>query len=153
MQNILNTNLYLGSKNDYYLIESEIEDKSDWVFVHCCRSFYKNLKQKDTKVIIINKDLYIDWENLPDTSSFEISDFILAMDFLDKYIKTNKILIHCDWGQSRSPTLVLVYLAKRLKLIPNTFIGALEQFVKIYPDYHLPSGISKFVKLNWNEIK
>jgi protein tyrosine phosphatase len=152
MQNILNTNLYLGSKNDYYLTE----DKTDWVFVHCCNSFYKNLDQKyqnNNKVAIINRDLYIDWEDLPDINSFEISDFILAMDFLDKYIETNKILIHCDWGQSRSPTLVLVYLAKRLKLIPNTFIGALEKFVKIYPDYHLPSGISKFVKLNWGDIE
>ena len=149
MQNILNTNLYLGSKNDYY----SIKDKSDWVFVHCCHSFYQTLENQEVKVIILDKRLYIDWVDLPDISSFEISDFAQAMNFLDKYIKTNKILVHCDWGQSRSATLVMVYLAKRLELIPNTFIEALEKFVKVYPDYQLPSGISKFVKINWKDIK
>ncbi len=39
--------------------------------------------------------------------------FVRALDFIDKWYDGKNILINCDLGQSRSPTIALLYLAKR----------------------------------------
>jgi protein-tyrosine phosphatase len=82
-----------------------------------------------------------------------IETFNKILDFIEKWSKQRKILIHCDQGQSRAPTLGLLYLAKRLKSIPNdSFVSAKNEFMIIYPNY-LSSGIGDYVAQNWNEIK
>ena len=100
----------------------------------------------------LTNHFYINWQDLPDAMSFRIDEFILALDFVDKFINNQKVLIHCDWGQSRSATLAMVCLSKRLKVLPREFLEALAKFKSIYPDYQLPSGISKFTGRHWNEI-
>jgi hypothetical protein len=82
-----------------------------------------------------------------------IGTFIKVLDFIDYWIENRKILIHCNQGISRSPTLGLLYLAKRRKIVPNdTFHSAKKEFLNIYPMYN-PSGISDFVNQHWIEIE
>ena len=50
--------------------------------------------------------------------------FIRALDFIDKWYESKNILINCGLGQSRSPTVALLYLAKRLHLITDTSFAA-----------------------------
>jgi len=79
--------------------------------------------------------------------------FVRALDFIDKWYESKSILINCDLGQSRSPTVALLYLAKRLHLIPSdTFANARAAFQMLYPSY-APSGIAQFVSAHWNEIQ
>jgi predicted protein tyrosine phosphatase len=70
----------------------------------------------------------------------------------EKYSENKNMFLHCDWGQSRSPTLVMVFMAKILKVLPDSFFDALSEFKMLYPDYVTPSGISKFTKENWARI-
>jgi hypothetical protein len=64
-----------------------------------------------------------------------------------------KVLISCDQGQSRSPSIALLYLAKILHAIPNTnFREASREFLKIYPTYNPALGISRFLTDKWDEI-
>lgn len=74
------------------------------------------------------------------------------LDFIDREHKEKKILIHCDQGLSRSPTVGLLYLAKRLKIIEDESYGlARDDFLKIYP-YYNPSGVTDYVSLRWKDI-
>jgi len=78
--------------------------------------------------------------------------FIQALDFIDKWLPTKSVLINCDLGQSRSPTVALLYLAKRAKTINGaSFESARQDFVKLYPGY-APSGIADYVASRWGEI-
>lgn len=78
--------------------------------------------------------------------------FLRILDFIESWIENRKVFIHCDQGISRSPTLGLLYLAKRRKLIPDeTYLSAKNEFQNIYPIYN-PSGIANYVNQHWNEI-
>ena len=79
--------------------------------------------------------------------------FTRALDFIDRWYPENQILINCDQGQSRSPTVALLYLAKRLKVIPaGSFSEAREAFLPLYRSY-APAGIAGFVAANWDAIE
>lgn len=61
----------------------------------------------------------------------------------------NPCLVHCDQGESRAPTLGLLYLAKRIGSIDDaSFEAARHDFLKVYPNYR-PGGISDYVSTNW----
>ena len=78
--------------------------------------------------------------------------FIKILNFIDKWSGEKNILIHCDQGYSRSPSLCLLYLSKRLKLISNnSFEEARIEFEEIYPQYN-PGGIAEYIRVNWNNI-
>jgi hypothetical protein len=81
-----------------------------------------------------------------------VKTFIRILDFIDMWIEERKVFIHCDQGQSRSPTLGLLYLAKRKHSIASdTFLSASKEFREIYSLYQ-PKGIGDYVKQHWNEI-
>jgi protein-tyrosine phosphatase len=78
--------------------------------------------------------------------------FIKIMDFIDKWIPNRKVIVHCDQGYSRSPTVCMLYLAKRKNLIPcDSYNSAYKEFMKIFPEYS-PGGIGEYVHMNWSKI-
>ena len=90
---------------------------------------------------------YYDWQ------SDGVSVFTQILDFI-KNQKGKKVLINCNQGISRSPSVTMVYLAKRLKSVSNkSFDSAMEDFVKLYPNYTPGLGIRLFLSQNWNNIK
>ena len=161
MYKLLDTNLYIGTMNDLDQINSQ-----DWAVVHATQTVHYKIfgwNRKTNKpdknhpsYICYEKDnrLSLNWVD-GEARLYNWSGpktFIKILNFIDKWIQTKKILIHCDQGQSRSPTLGLLYLAKRSKLIPSqSFDLARVEFTKLYPCYS-PSGIATYVKNNWNDI-
>jgi len=161
MIKLLNTNLCVGTTADL----AQINDQ-DWAVVHATQTIHYKIFGWDRKFnkpnkshpnyIYYEKDnrLSLNWVDgealLYNWSGAET--FVKILNFIDKWIQTKKVLIHCDQGQSRSPTLGMLYLAKRAKLIPHqSFDLAKAEFIKIYP-YYLPSGIGDYVKSKWTEI-
>ena len=55
--------------------------------------------------------------------------FIRTLNFMDKWYGSKKILINCDQGQLRSPTLALLYSS------------------------YAPKGIADYVDEHWKEIQ
>ncbi len=155
------TNLYIGS-----LIDLNKTNEKEWAVIHATQTIHyrifgwnrtTNKPDRDhPNYIYYEKDnkLSLNWvdgaAHLYKWSGTET--FIKTLDFIDKWISKKNVLIHCDQGQSRSPTLGLLYLAKRAKTISNdSFATANEEFTQGYP-YYLPGGIGEYVKKNWNEI-
>ncbi len=161
MINIPETKLYIGSIEDI-----KRTDCYEWAFVHATQRIHYKIfgwNRKDNKpnkthpnYIIHEKEsrLSLNWvdggSHLYDWSGPET--FIQVLDFIDKWVEEKKVLVHCDKGQSRAPTIGLLYLAKRLKMISDkSFTSAREEFVKMYPNY-FPGGIGDYVNVKWKEI-
>ncbi len=89
----------------------------------------------------------------PTGKYFDALLFDKSIEFIDEHLDLNKkVLIHCNQGMSRSPSIGLLYLAVKEKINNSTFNIAKEEFLKIYPNYS-PSGVQEFLIENWNYFK
>ena len=62
------------------------------------------------------------------------------------------VLIHCNQGQSRAPSLALLYMAKGLGLLPNeSYAAARADFEEKFP-YAPGKGIEIFLEENWFDL-
>ncbi len=76
-----------------------------------------------------------------------------ALAFMDEMrAQGTSILIHCEQGMSRSPSLALLYLATRLGALPTESLGAAERAFKArYPRYAPGYGIWAHLNQHWAE--
>jgi hypothetical protein len=75
-----------------------------------------------------------------------------VLTFIDNNLPESQIIIACNQGKSRSPSLALVYLAKRLHVIADTsYEDARRDFLQKYPRYE-PSGIADFLSQKWENL-
>lgn len=76
------------------------------------------------------------------------------MEFANKHWKDGKkLLIHCNQGESRAPSLALLFLAKGLSVIDSSsYITARKEFEAIYPRYTPGKGIETYFTKNWPSL-
>lgn len=152
------TNIYIGKRADAHL-----RNDPSWAVVntaktvHCEALGWGSQPPKAHPSYLAYEDgqfLSFNWVDGP-AHLYKWSgpqSFRRALDFIDRWYDTRHVLINCDQGQSRSPTVALLYLAKRLHRLPNeSFAVAREAFMTIFPSY-APSGIADFVSEHWDEI-
>ncbi len=86
----------------------------------------------------------------PPVPLFKLESFRIFMEFMDRQCAENRpVFIHCNQGQSRAPSLTLLYAAKRLGLFPaDSYEAARAAFEKKYP-YAPGGGIETFLRKNW----
>lgn len=65
--------------------------------------------------------------------------------------KEQPILVHCNQGQSRGPSMVLMYL-RTIGEMPNGFLQSEKKFKTIYPKYDPLQGIKSFAQTNWRNL-
>ena len=75
-----------------------------------------------------------------------------AMCFIEINITKTKILVHCNQGYSRSPSIGLVYLAREKKIASTSYPDARNGFLTIYPNYIPGRGICLYLMNNWQEL-
>jgi len=75
-----------------------------------------------------------------------------AIYFLEKNISETTILIHCNQGQSRSPSIGLIYLARENKIASNSYSDARNDFLNVYPDFLPGRGIELYLMKYWQEL-
>jgi len=161
MITILNDNLHIGSLIDLTRINEE-----DWAVVHATQTVHYQIFGWDRRVNKPDKNHpnYIYYEkdnklslNWVDGAAYlynwsGVGTFIKILNFIDNWISKKNVLIHCDQGQSRSPTIGMLYLAKRAKKISNdSYSIAKNEFMEKCPHYS-PGGIGEYVRANWEEI-
>jgi len=152
--------LFVGTDQDYELL---VKGWLGWAVVHACKEpYHRQLlgytsrgapKDNPEYLVACRGDrLYL---NLVDTEdpSF-VSDVIIraALEFIRKALSEGKdCLIHCNLGESRSPSLGLLYLAS-IGAIPTTSLSEAEAaFIKLYPAYRPKAGMRGFVASHWAE--
>jgi hypothetical protein len=155
-------NLYVGDTEGLVFT-----NKKDWAIVHVSQKYHYSLFGWDHKgnKPPKNHPHYLKYKessemslNLVDGGAamyewFGVVGFKEVLDFIDDNAKLGKkILIHCDKGESRSPSIALLYMAKRLNILnKNSYLEACSQFTKIYPKYN-PLGIAEYLYINWKNI-
>ena len=158
MKNIAE-NLYIGSMQDTQKLGAE------WAVAHVCKTAHKaklgyrrSLSPKHPHYVILEADnhLYVNWVDTHDPKYFDwprgagVDNFNRVLDFVAAWSKRGPVLIHCDKGLSRSPTVGLLYLAKRLGVLPaSDYASAKAGFLEVYPAYAPGNGIMGFVSENW----
>lgn len=89
----------------------------------------------------------------PDQPLFVPELFTASLDFIDCHVADRRVVVHCNQGLSRSPSIVLLWMAKRGNLLPNgSFETAAAAFRSKYP-YRPNRGIVAFLNSIWGEIK
>ena len=62
-----------------------------------------------------------------------------------------KILIHCNAGHSRSPSVVMAYL-RAADGMPDSFVAAKKRFKAIYRRYDPSVGIDAHIRERWKSL-
>lgn len=151
--------LYVGSEID----ENTIRGQSGWFVVHACKEPYHRNALGYTGRAVANTHpeyliarrpgrLILNLVDVPDVKYIapEIIDAALAE--IHGNIGSSRVLVHCNQGYSRSPTIAFLYLLK----FSDTFRRQnadedLERFRQIYPQYAPAKGMSDYVRLYWSK--
>lgn len=152
-------NLWIGSERDF---ENEVNNKLDWYVVHACKEPYhrqllgytgRGAPKEHPEYLLArrNNRLYLNLVDAPSAIFFDKSIIDAALEFIHEGLANNKkVLVHCNLGESRSPSIGFLYLAIYTNMLPKTFLEAELDFIKIYPNYNPGNGIRGFMLNNWN---
>lgn len=133
------------------------------VVVHACKFpchrnavGYRSRLPQDHPNYLVKKedfDLYLNMID-PDLPYFKPPLFTEFLNFAGTHWDNQrKVLIHCNQGLSRSPTLALILLSKHFGEITNeSYQKAKKEFIKLYPDYQPGLGIQTYLNGNWDQI-
>jgi hypothetical protein len=91
----------------------------------------------------------------PPQPLFRVQSFVVFLAFMEKHIGERQIVIHCNQGESRAPSLALLYLAKRTAIIPSSSypIAAAAFRTNLYPGYQPGRGIEIWLTQHWGELQ
>ncbi len=96
-------------------------------------------------------DLYLNIID-PPLPLFQPKSFEIFFDFVDRHLHKKPLVIHCNKGESRAPSLALLVMAKRMFNLPcNSYADARAEFEKRY-NYNPGKGISRFLEENWEVL-
>ena len=149
-------NLFVGNLNDY----EQNQFNKDFYFVQACKEpchrkalgySGRSADENHPEYLIAYRErrIILNMIDPPTSKYFENILFEKSLNFIDEHLKNGKkVLVHCNQGFSRSPSIALLYLATINKIESSSFENAEADFLKLYPNYK-PSGIKEFLTLNW----
>lgn len=160
--------LFVGNEMDYGNLEKEHipgrevdQPCCNWAVVHACKEpFHRQLLGYTTKgapkdhpeYLYAEREnrLYMNIVDAPKSIFFDKSMIDKALDFIHEKLNQGlKVLVHCNEGFSRSPSIALLYLIKYKYIDVDTLEDAEAEFLKLYPEYNPGAGIRGFVKENF----
>lgn len=141
-------NLYIGDQNDCEGFEGAI--------LHACKEPYhrqfvgytgRALAKDHPEYLYAVRDneLALNIVDVDDPKYFAEEMINKALQFIGEH---DKVLLHCNQGQSRSAGIGMLYMRTK-GLLDGTFEEAEEKFKEIYPPYSPRNGIREYVRLHW----
>lgn len=157
-------NLFVGNEQDFKDLEYWKLD-SDFAVVHTCKEpFHRELLgyvgrgcPKDNPEYLWAERgdrLYLNMVDAPISLFFDKSMVDKALNFIEQKLNEGKkVLIHCNLGESRSPSIALLYLIKHGFIKGETLEDCEVAFLRLYPNYNPGKGIRDFVKEHFKEYQ
>jgi hypothetical protein len=149
--------LYIGTEEDCRHGDNE------WAVVHACKSpchqrevgYHGSLPNTHPNYLVLEKenDLILNMID-PPRPLFMPKLFADFLAFSEKHwTKEEKLLIHCNLGESRAPSLALLFVAKYLHKISNIgYENAKSEFINLFPSYSPGLGIQIYLRQHWDEF-
>ena len=151
--------IFVGNQADY---ENTVAFQEGWMILHACKEPYhrealgykgRAAPRTHPEYLIARRGnrLILNMVDVSNPNYFDKEMIDAGLNFIDEAIqKSMKILIHCNQGESRAPSIALLYLATRVGSLPIESLQIAEaEFRKIYPEYDPKPGIYGFLELNW----
>jgi predicted protein tyrosine phosphatase len=155
----IDQNLYVGSERDY---ESTVRHQDGWRVVHACKEPYHRLalgyrtraaSKTHPEYLIARRGprLILNLIDAPDPAYIPKMVVDAALDFARLGLQDGqRVLIHCNQGESRAPSIGLLYLIAYTDAIPaETPEEAGRTFSQIYPAYNPAAGMWGFVRMHF----
>jgi hypothetical protein len=149
--------LFVGDELD----EQRVRGAAGWFVVHACKEphhrqalgYTGRAASKDHPEYLIARRpgrLILNLVDVADVAYIPPQIIDAALEAIQVNIATSQVLVHCNQGQSRSPTIAFLYLAR----YAGSFSGlsaeaATAAFASIYPAYAPARGMAEYVRLNW----
>lgn len=155
--------LWVGDEMDYRRLENG--DQWGWYVVQACKEpFHREAlgytgraAPKDHPEYLYARRgtrLILNIVDTDDPNYFPDEMIDEALFFLDDVLiekQEGQILVHCNQGESRAPTLALLWLGSRIwDPYVVSFEEAEERFRQLYPAYNPRYGIREYVRMNWD---
>lgn len=153
----IHNRIFIGCESECF------ENKEGWAVVHACKSpchqravgYSGSLNSNHPNYLVLEKEnnLYLNMID-PPKPLFKEQLFTRFLAFATESWKSGKkIFIHCNKGESRAPSLALLFLSKILEVISNeSYEVAKREFLEIYPMYSPSQGIQIYLKKNWEDL-
>ena len=152
-------NLYVGNQQDY---EQKVKLEPGWLVVQACKFPYHRsalghagtaAPQDHPEYLVARRQnrLILNMIDVQEPSYFSREMIDAALSFIHEGLAAgNRVLVHCNQGESRSPSIGLLYLAVYTDRLPvSSFFEAEAAFRKLYPPYNPKAGIRGFMMANW----
>ena len=153
-------NLFIGGENDY---EHRVVGHSGWAVVHACKEPYhrqalgyktRGAPKGHPEYLVARRgnQLILNLVDVDDPSYIakEIVDTAIA--FIDESLLSGlKVLIHCNQGESRAPSIGLIYMAYKGLFSKMDYSQAALEFKRKYPTFNPANGVRLFSINNWHQ--
>ncbi|MCX5801837.1 MAG: dual specificity protein phosphatase family protein [Candidatus Eisenbacteria bacterium] len=156
-------NLFVGNESDY---EYSIRHQSDWYVVHACKEPYhrrelgytgRGAPRNHPEYLIARREnrLILNLVDAPNPAYIPKEIIDAALEFIDERLCSGqRVLVHCNLGESRAPAIGLLYMAAFANAFPSSsFSEAESAFRRIYPAYSPSLGIRGFLEQNWDAYR
>lgn len=145
-------NIFVGNDADANLVPS-----SGWSVVHAAKEPWhrmalgyttKAAPKEHSEYLIARRGADLCMNFVDGNDPKWISDDMInaSLSFIDERLAAgDKVLIHCNQGQSRGPGIAFLYLRKAGAL-PGTFQEAYEAFLTKYPTFNPALGVRGYIQ-------
>ena len=152
------TNLFIGDENDY---KYHVASHSGWAVVHACKEPYhrqalgyktRGAPKEHPEYLIAKRGnrLILNLVDVDDPSYIAKEIIDSALQFIDESLLSgSKVLVHCNKGESRAPSIGLLYMAYKGLFSKMDYYQSVNEFMKKYPAYNPAGGFRLFTMNNW----
>uniref|UniRef100_A6W323 Dual specificity protein phosphatase n=1 Tax=Marinomonas sp. (strain MWYL1) TaxID=400668 RepID=A6W323_MARMS len=152
-------NLFVGNDTD----AKKVLSLDGWFIVHACKEPYHRqalgyishaAPKTDPEYLIAKREnrLILNLVDAPNPAYIPKEVMGAAVEAIATNIGSKKVLVHCNKGMSRSPTIAFLYLLKHSKVLDSADLAnALNQFKFLYPPYQPAGGVAGFVEMYWRD--
>jgi hypothetical protein len=149
--------LFVGSQDD----EARVRGALGWFVIHACKEPYhrqalgyagRGAPKGHPEYLIANRPgrLILNLVDTDDVAYIPAEIIDAAIEAIRKNLETSSVLVHCNQGFSRSPTIALLYMSKYTDTFRGMSAdGGMQAFQKLYPPFAPAEGMANYVRINW----
>lgn len=157
----IHTGLFVGNQADCVQL---LVEPGSWRFVHACKEPHhrqllgytgRGAPKEHPEYFFARRGnrLYLNLVDAPKPEFIPKTIVDAALAFIDEALgESAQVLVHCNQGESRSPSIGLLYLASRTDLLSKASLEESERLFRLlYPTYNPAMGIRGFMETNWDK--